>query len=70
MPWDLRVSAKEAKLLPHQLPFGVIVQLGFTLPFSLRIFLILVSLWYKGFGKGFGFHRRVPHVSRAHNGLL
>jgi hypothetical protein len=55
IPWDPRVSAREGKLLPHQLMFGVIIQLGLTLPIPPRILLILVSLWNKGFGKGFGF---------------
>jgi hypothetical protein len=33
MPGDPRVSAREAKLLPHQLPSCVIIQLGLALPF-------------------------------------
>jgi hypothetical protein len=57
MPWDPRVYAREEKLFPHQISSRVIIQLGLTLPFPLRIFMILVSLWYKWFGKGFGFHR-------------
>jgi hypothetical protein len=55
MAWDPRISAVEAKLLPHKLSLRLIIQLLLALPFSLEWLPVSILLWYEGFGKGFSF---------------
>jgi hypothetical protein len=53
--WDLRISAVEAKLLPHKLSPCLIIHLFLALPFSLEWLPVSILLWYEGFGKWFSF---------------
>jgi hypothetical protein len=53
--WDPRVSATEAKLLPHKLSPRLIIQLLLALPFSLEWLPVSILLGTKGLEKGLVF---------------
>jgi hypothetical protein len=51
--WDPRISAAEAKLLPHKLSPSLIIQLLLALPFSMEWIHVSIPLGHKWFGEIF-----------------
>jgi hypothetical protein len=51
--WDVRISAAEAKILPHKISPSLIIQLLLSLPFSLEWLPVLIPLGHKWFGESF-----------------